>query len=279
MIYRKLPRRAGAWGILLAVVCASCGSGTRSTPVHFDVIGDYGTDDASEKAVADAVLADGPDFVATVGDNNYTGSGAPDDWRRTQEKYYGSFLPTRFFPALGNHDWDAGLDGYLAYFRPPDNGRYYSVRRGPVALFFLDSDPREPDGIAPGSVQESWLRAALAGSDARWKLVLFHHPAHTSLGTGHPPSTDLRWDFAGMGASAVLMGHNHFAERLEVGGIPYFVDGGGGQALYTISTPDPTSRFRNDRQHTFLRIDADESRLRFTFRDTSGAVLDERVLP
>ncbi len=254
--------------------CGSCGSGNSSDSVSFAVIGDYGVDNSSEKAVADAVLVLKPDFIATVGDNNYTG-----DWVQTQEKYYGSAVqPDRFFPALGNHDWDAGLDGYRAYFQTPGNGRYYTVRRGPVALFLLDSDPREPDGIAPGSVQESWLRAALSGSDARWKLVLFHHPAYTSLGTGHPPSPELRWDFAGMGASAVLMGHNHFAERLEVGQVPYFIAGGGGQSLYKIATPDPASRFRDDTQHSFLWIDADDTRLRFTFRSTTGAILDEHVV-
>jgi tartrate-resistant acid phosphatase type 5 len=259
--------------LIVGLICGSCGSNGRSDSVKFVVIGDYGTDTASEKSVADAALALRPAFIATVGDNNYTG-----DWVQTQEKYYGAYIsPERFFPALGNHDWDAGLDGYRAYFQTPGNGRYYSVRRGSVALFVLDSDPREPDGTTENSVQATWLREALRASSARWKLVLFHHPAYTSLG-GHPPTEALRWDFAGMGASAVLMGHNHFAERLELGGIPYFVDGGGGQSLYKIATPDPASRFHDDTQHSFLFIEADDTRLRFTFRSTTGATLDERIV-
>src|SRR5262245_14641729 len=81
------------------------------------VIGDYGVDNANEAAVATRVAAQNPDFLTTVGDNNYlTGSVA--DWDRTQGKYYGNYIKypagsqsqyanngvatNKFFPTLGN---------------------------------------------------------------------------------------------------------------------------------------------------------------------------------
>ena len=52
---------------------------------------------------------------------------------------------------------------YLDYFTLPGNERYYDVAIGPVHLFAVDSDPREPDGNTEGSVQARWLRDGAVG--------------------------------------------------------------------------------------------------------------------
>jgi hypothetical protein len=181
--------------------------------------------------------------------------------------------PSRFFRTLGNHDWDATPGGAVyaglpdaAYYSLPGNERYYAVRAGDVELFVLDGDPRsvgatggryEPDGVSADSVQASWLRAHLADSTARWKIVLVHFPMYTSASRG--PTTVLRWPFADWGASLVLAGHEHQYERL-VGpdGLPYVVAGNGGNVLTTAFPGNPapaTSLVRVPGQFGALRFD------------------------
>ncbi len=56
------------------------------------------------------------------------------------DPYIGDYGPSadenRFWPALGNHDWDTGtVQPYLDYFTLPGNGRYYDLEKGPVHFF------------------------------------------------------------------------------------------------------------------------------------------------
>lgn len=116
-------------------------------------------------AVADLVASWSPNFVATVGDNNY-----PEGRAATIDvnigKYYAAFIgdytgqfgpgsaDNRFWPTLGNHDWKTGnVDAYQAYFTLPGNERYYEIDHGLVHLFMVDSEGEEPDGATFDSVQ------------------------------------------------------------------------------------------------------------------------------
>jgi len=114
---------------------------------RFAVIGDFGNTGPSEQAVANLVHSWNPDFIATVGDNNYdTGSASTIDANIGQYYHdyiypylgsYGSGSPTatnRFWPTLGNHDWGdtfpnpTGDQPYLNYFTSlPGNGQVSKV--------------------------------------------------------------------------------------------------------------------------------------------------------
>ena len=172
--------------LLSAVVgCRSSDTGIKSqslpptaSTVRFAVIGDYGVEGDPARDVAALVTGWSPDFILTVGDNNY-----PDGAEATIDKnvgqYYHSFIGdyqgtygpgsavNRFFPSLGNHDWHTpGAQPYLNYFSLPGIERYYDFVVGPVHFFALDSDPHEPDGVASNSTQALWLQAALSASTA-----------------------------------------------------------------------------------------------------------------
>src|SRR6185436_4917475 len=121
-----------------------------SAHVRFAVIGDYGSDKQAEADVAAMVKSWSPNYIVTVGDNNYP-AGAAATIDANIGKYYHQFIAAyhgqygagartnRFFPALGNHDWDAaGALPYLNYFTLPNNARYYDITIGPVHLFALD---------------------------------------------------------------------------------------------------------------------------------------------
>lgn len=252
------------------------------------MIGDYGDTAGAEGAVATLVASWNPEFILTTGDNNY-----PDGDASTIDanigQYYSGFIGSytgsygsgadsnRFFPSLGNHDWAAaGATPYLDYFTLPGNERYYSFTWGPVEFFAVDSDPNEPDGIDSSSAQAAWLHSALAASTAPWQIVYFHHPPLSSGSHGSTPA--LQWPFAAWGADAVLSGHDHTYERLQVDGIPYVVNGLGGRSIHDFAASLPESQVRYNADYGAVRVEATEGWLRFEFIGTSGAVTDSFTL-
>ncbi len=261
------------------------GPAPLSVTVRFAVIGDYGQAGPAAEAVARLVRSWAPDFIVTTGDNNYP-RGEAQTIDENIGRYYHMFIAPyrgrygpgadrpRFFPALGNHDWaTAQAAPYLDYFTLPGNERYYEVRWGPVQLFVLDSDPREPDGIMVNSRQARWLRERLQVSDAPWRLVVLHHPPYSS--SLHGSTQALQWPFAAWGATAVLAGHDHVYERIERDGVLYFVNGlGGHPARYPFRDPIPGSRVRYRDQHGAMRVEADPCRITFEFITVDGRRID-----
>lgn len=216
---------------------------------RYAVIGDYGSASDDEAAVAALVDSLGPDAVFTAGDNNYDTTDGQDVrigqyYQEYMYPYSGTYgagaadAVNRFWPALGNHDWDAGIDEWYAFFELPGNERYWTVELGQdpqagqplVAFFAVDSDPREPDGTDALSVQAQWLQQGLAQSTARWKIVAFHHPPYSS--GIHGDNLKMQWPFAEWGADLLLTGHDHLYEKLVRDGFVQVTDGRGGASLY-----------------------------------------------
>ena len=252
---------------------------------RFAVIGDYGQ--AGEPAAQVAAMIDSweVDFIITLGDNNYP-IGAAETIDENIGQYYHEYIGSytgaygvgaetnRFFPSLGNHDWMArGAQPYLDYFTLPGDERYYSFTWGPVELFAVNSDEHEPDGFRRDSIQAGWLREGLAASQAPWKIVYFHLPPYSS-GT-HGGTSWLRWPFEEWGASAVLAGHDHTYERLQIGGIPYFVNGVGGGAIYNFEEVVEGSLARFNDDWGAMRVEAFPGAITFQFVTRAGVLIDE----
>jgi len=247
---------------------------------QFAVIGDYGSAGPNEAAVAALVKSWDPGFVITVGDNNYdVGSAATIDANIGQyyHEFIGNYMGTygpgsttnRFFPSLGNHDWaTAGAAPYLNYFTLPGNERYYDYVQGPIHFFVVDSDPSEPNGRTSNSVQAQWLRAGLETSSSPFQIVYFHHAPYSSSQHGSDPT--MQWPFQQWGADAVLAGHDHTYERLNVGGLPYFVNGLGGRSIYTFGSPLPGSQARYNGNYGAMLVTYDDSGVRFEFHSITG---------
>jgi len=256
--------------------------------IRFAVIGDYGLAGQPELDVANLVKSWSPDFVITTGDNNYpTGSASTIDQNIGQYyqefiyPYTGSYGPgaayNRFFPSLGNHDWDSpNAQPYLDYFTLPGNERYYDFVQGPIHFFAIDSDSREPDGITSSSAQAIWLQNALAASTSPWNLVYMHHPPYSSGDHGSTPA--LQWPYAAWGADVVLAGHDHDYERLLRNGIPYFVNGLGGRATDPFGTIVSGSQIRYNGDYGAMLVDANEAQITFQFITRAGVVIDSYAL-
>lgn len=256
--------------------------------IHFAVIGDYGSDGQAELDVANEVKSWNPDFIVTLGDNNYN-SGSASTIDDNIGQYYHEFIHpytgsygngaavNKFFPTLGNHDWvAANAQPYLDYFSLPGNERYYDFVKGPVHFFVLDSDSHEPHGNKASSVQALWLKNALASSTSPWNIVFLHHAPYSSA--QHGSNTTLQWPYETWGADAVLAGHDHTYERIIKGTIPFFVNGLGGASIYNFRTPISGSKLRYNNEYGAMLVDATDSYVNFKFINIDGQLIDSHVI-
>ena len=263
---------------------ADCERGMR-----FAVIGDWEAGGAAAD-VSDLVHSWDVDLILTTGDNN-----PPNGTDRTIDRnigqYYADFISpyhgeygsgaaeNRFFPALGNHDWNTEtLQPYYDYFDLPGNERYYDFQRGAVHFFILDSDEREPDGNTQDSVQAAWFRDAITDSTLPWQLVLFHHPPYSSSAS-HGSEVVMRWPFAEWGADAVINGHAHLYERLSYDQIPYFVNGLSGRwktvpQIHRFNQPLEGSQVRYNQDYGAQLVTANETCINFSFFNRDGELID-----
>jgi tartrate-resistant acid phosphatase type 5 len=279
--------------VFVAALFAAFGS-AMAQQIRFAAFGDYGQS-SNTQSVATRVLAMTPDFICTTGDNTYSTTVSVSNWDNAVGQYYRSYIQlpaasahfaqsspvNKFFPVLGNHDFDVGnsATSYTNYFIGlPGNRRYYTFTQGPVQFFMLSSDPREPSGVTVGSTQYNWFVNAIGQSTAPWKVVMFHHPFQTSTTSSHAPSAYMNWGFENLGVDMVLQGHNHIMERINYGGITWIVTGAGGRSHYTITSIAAGSQFRNTTLYGFSMVTADATSLRHEFISAAGAVLDSVTL-
>jgi tartrate-resistant acid phosphatase type 5 len=261
---------------------------TTKPKVVFAVIGDYGSGNQDEADVAKLIKSWQPDFIITLGDNNYP-DGAADTMDTAVGQFFHSYIypytgnygqgaeVNRFFPCLGNHDLltDNGKP-YFDYFTLPGNERYYDFTWGPVHLFALNTNDSEPDGVGASSKQADWLKKGLEASVSAWNIVYMHYPPYSS---GTHGSTDwMRWLYAEWGADVVMAGHDHTYERLEEGGLTYFVNGLGGMGRYEFLHSVPGSLVRYNSDYGAMRVEATETQMKLEFITRMGDVVDSYVL-
>jgi hypothetical protein len=275
-----------------AEATASSGSGTTLA-----VVADFGNCGPGEARVAQMVDAWDVAAVATAGDNTYTATGcAP--FTDSVGDYYGEYVDDpagpRFFPTLGNHDYenaDAGLEAYVSYFsylstEADPQRRWYDTRVGNIHLFMLDNDAPDADLEA----QRTWLRGELTASRAEapdeWNIVVFHKPAFTS--GPHEPETSMRpdagWDYTAWGADVVIAGHQHVYEDVVVDGLHHVTAGIGTNGLERGGCPvEPTTGSRICLEgEGAMRLVATPTSLTLEYRapdDGEGVVKDAVTLP
>jgi 3',5'-cyclic AMP phosphodiesterase CpdA len=197
----------------------------KNGSVKFAVIGDTGTGDTHQLAVAKQLTATRAkfpfDFVVMVGDNIYGGNSAK-DYERKFATPYKPLLDggVKFYAALGNHD-DPSERFYKLFNM---NGeRYYSFKpANGVRFFAMDSNYIDDK-------QLKWVDEELASSGSDWKICFFHHPPYSSgetHGSDETLRTQLEPIFVRHGVNVVLTGHEHFYERIKPQkGIAYFITG------------------------------------------------------
>ena len=248
------------------------------------VIGDYGNRSPVELWASRDMSLNGVTAIATVGDNVYPFPTGVSTYESHVGEFFGRWIRSRdFFPAIGNHDWDGPGESvpFEAFFGVP---RYYDVTLGQVHFFFLDSDEREPDGIAWNSRQAEWFRKRIAESpDDCFRFVVFHHPAvstkidQSSFCIGCEPVPEMDWPWANFGVDGVLSGHAHWAERFEHRGVMHWTVGATTDDLDTIGFPvDARSKFFASRPG-YLMMELSDGRLDAGFRFVGSNSLEDVI--
>ncbi|MBM5807429.1 MAG: metallophosphoesterase [Cyanobacteria bacterium M_surface_10_m2_179] len=267
-------------GLAVALGTFQVGSAAPNGSVRFLAVSDTGSGDANQRAVGAqmaAVHRQRPvDLVVLGGDNIYP-SGDMALIGATFQRPYAELLAAKvpFHAVLGNHDirTDNG-DPQVAYKPFGMKGRFYNLRRGDLELFMLDTNNN-----ADWARQLSWLRSALAGSTAPWKVVVGHHPIYSSGYYGN--SSDLRGKIGALmqryGVQLYINGHEHNYERSRpIDGITYLVVGGGGAALRPILPTDQSARAVS--AYSFAEIEASPKELSVAAWNSSGQLIDRAVI-
>lgn len=230
-----------------------------------------------------ALLDTVPGMILALGDNAYV-NGSESDYRNCYAPTWGRHL-ARTWAAPGNHDYNTrGAAAYYAYYGdragPPGRG-YYSLDAGAWHVVMLNTSAP----MSPGSAQDVWLRADLAGHPATCTLAVMHHPRYSSSMHGSNASVAPLWRaLHEAGADVVLAGHDHVYERfLQMGpdgrqdparGIRSFVVGTGGARHYRFLRRAAGSAYRLDQAWGVLRLTLRADRYEWEFLAADGRSLD-----
>nr|WP_252732388.1 metallophosphoesterase [Paraglaciecola arctica] len=226
------------------------------------VIGDWGRNGHyQQKTVADmmdvAMWQLDAEFIATTGDNFYSnGVASVDDpyWKSSFEDiYHGPHLFENWYPTLGNHDYRGNWQAQIEYsnlsrrWEFPNN--YYAKNfvladQEELLILFIDTSPLNPGykNVAKyaesqkqdGAKQLAWIEQKLQSSNAKWKIIVGHHPLYTS-GKRYGKTADIRGVlepiFEKNKVDAYFAGHEHDLQHNQPKGttVQHFVSGAGSE--------------------------------------------------
>jgi 3',5'-cyclic AMP phosphodiesterase CpdA len=270
----------GAVALGLPLLASSALGNPIPERLRFLATGDSGSGNAHQRAVGQRmgeVHRRAPvDLVLLAGDNIYP-SGDLALVESSFRQPYGALLQAGvpFHAVLGNHDIrTANGARQIAYAPFGMTGRWYTLRRGPVQFFLLDTNVN-----APWQHQRPWLQKALAASTAPWKVVVGHHPMRSSGFYGDDPAAIARLTplFRRYGVQLYINGHDHHYERTRpIDGTTYLTVGNGGAQLRAVLPNANTARALST--YGFAELSATAERLRIDAWDSQGRRIDQAEL-
>ncbi len=214
-----------------------------------------------------------------------------DNWDQFFHEGSTVFDRTPVVPALGNHDSHGGHPTlYLQQFALPDNGaetldpgRTYHVTYQDLLVVVMDSnyDLVEPE------LQTEWLDRVLGESDARWKVVIYHHPFYASRpGRDNYPLRDA-WGpiFDRHNVDIAFQGHDHaYMRTVPMRGHEPVAEGEhgtvylvavSGTKMYEQTLPDFAAFGAvNTRTYQIIEVDPATGELSYRAVDVDGQVID-----
>lgn len=262
---------------------------TLKPPVIFAVMGDTGSGDEAQRAVAQQMVKQRQlkpfEFVIMLGDNIYE-KGEKEKIGSHFEEPYKELLDAgvKFYASLGNHDIIKGLEFQTNYKNFNMGGRrYYNFTKGTKEgseslLEFFALDTNELD-----NAQLGWLDQSLKASTARWKIAFCHHSIYSSARM-HRPYVKLREQleplYVKYGVNAVFAGHSHCYERVKPQkGVHYFTEGASGEIKKrTLDRKSPLMAFGEDSVNSFLIVQVTENAMTVEAIAADGKLIDSYTI-
>ena len=210
-------------------------------------------------------------FVINTGDIVTHGS----PWHEWQDEFFAPTLPLMgfvpFFVSLGNHELNH--ESYYDHLALPGNESWYAFSYADVDFFALNTNTK----FIPGSEQHDWFLEALEASEARWKVVFFHHPPYSCTPTRKPGDKRVRRHLIPLleehDVDLVLVGHDHlYGRSTDVNGVRYVITGGGGAWTYP-ARPDAVNEVCV-RQYHYCRLDVTPESIELVAIDIDGEEID-----
>ncbi len=276
----QVRRGAGSEGALAAPARNPADSSSSGAELRWLAVADTGGGNAAQRAVGAqmaSVNRQRPVNLVLLGGDNIYPNG---DIAQAKEKFTIPYKPllqagVPFHAVLGNHDIRTGNGNpQIAY--PPFGmkGRWYTLRKGPVEFFMLDTNVNASWGR-----QLPWLQQALTASTAPWKVVVGHHPIYSSGYYGNDEAAQARLGplFRRHGVQLYINGHDHNYERTKpINGTTYLVVGGGGAYLRDVNPNRNTARAIS--VHSFAELSTSGNQLQIQAWDATGRPIDRAML-
>ena len=214
----------------------------NSTGINFIVTSDMGRAGFSKQRNIAAILGrfaeeNRIDFLAVAGDPiHYNGvkSVTDKEWKRKIENVYtaASLHSMPWYVVSGNHEYIGNVQAILDYSNVSERwnapARYFSFTKqigemGENCLFiFIDTTPlidkyRNRHGHDAGKqdmdAQLDWIKNELSTSNAKWKIVIGHHPVYAKTTKEISERTDMQKRVGVLleeyGADLYICGHIH----------------------------------------------------------------------
>ena len=269
---------------------------------NFYVVSDLGRNGYySQKKVA-ALLGDMAEevdieFVAALGDtHHYDGVQSVNDplWMTNYEMIYSHpELMLDWFAVCGNHEYRGNTQALIDYSQISRRwnmpSRYYSVtveggENEEALLVFIDTPPliskyREDNKTYPDAQKQNmqkqleWIDETLSRSDAKWKIVMGHHPIFAYTTKSDSERIELQNSILPIleknNVDAYLCGHIHSAQHIKPTGskIDYFVNTSGSLSR-SVEAVDGT-RFCSS-EPGFMIVSMEDDKLSFLLINENG---------
>lgn len=282
--FSNLKSLIGVAVLSLALVSLATSQTFAQQPVTFAVMGDTGSGDEAQLAVAGQMVKQRIktpfDFAIMLGDNIYE-KGEERYIKPRFEEPYKDLLAAgvQFYASLGNHDIIKGTEFQTNYKNFNMGGRrYYNFSKGDGLIEFFALDTNKMD-----EEQLRWLEESLKASRARWKIAFCHHSIYSSARM-HGAYVKLRAAleplYVKYGVNAVFSGHSHCYERTKPQkGVQYFTAGSGGEIKKgTLDAKSPLMAFGNDRLNIFLTVQATENEMKVDAIGADGSLVDSYTI-
>ncbi|MGL4293161.1 MAG: metallophosphoesterase [Bacteroidales bacterium] len=240
------------------------------------------------------------EFVAALGDtHHFDGVASTNDplWKTNYEYIYKHpELMIDWFAIMGNHEYRGNTQAVMDYsnvsrrWNAPD--RYYSktVEVGnnqKALLVFIDTTPligkyRQDKNDYPDASKQSleqqlaWIGQTLKNSDAKWKIVMGHHPVFADTKKSDKERKDMQNHLMPLldqyQVDAYLCGHIHSFQHIhpQNSEVEYFVNSSGSLAR-KVNEIEGTRFCSSDAG--FMLVSMEDNKLKFYMINGEGKII------